>query len=410
MNDKNGKEIEIELEEEKLLHLGDKHTTVYQEVFKDEFVEEEIKAKSETVDEIDALVEEADLQETDVVMTDREESNSEEPDMEKGDADGTDMQEAEENTPESMNETKNEKALRLVGQARSIVEEADIQTEECKLLLMDDLKEYTEAKSKLKESGFDECESLLEKLGYKTTSEEPEEESVVFETKEEVPPMAIKDVSSGKFSGFILALLGGAATAVGLVYLATEKLGMTLNVAKLPSSEETQNILSSISTMVGLKPDAMIGAGILALSVLLVMFLIYKIRVGLKANKNLHFAVKQFVEAELYTEQKVNCKVEMEKVDARMKETVETMNIYEILLHEQEGKLQRILHFEGEKEKSTDYHEKSFAEIRETKELMRTIKGFMAVPMAQEGKLSENSVDRLLKAKSQMDKMIDRLY
>lgn len=389
----NNNEKEIELEEEKLLDLDTKRHTEkkvdeeiveLEEVYEEELaekVEETIEEEGEAVDEIEDTVEEPDVEEP------------------------------EESTPESKKETKNAKALRLVEQARSIVQEADAQTEECKLLLMDDLKEYEEAKSKLKESGFDDCESLLENLGYKTTSDEQEEEaSVVFETKEEVVPMVIKGVSGGKFSGFVLALLGGAATAVGLVYLATEKLGITLNVSKFPSPESTQNILSSFSTMVGLKPDAAIGAGILVLSVLLVIFLIYKIRVGLKANSNLHFAVKQFVEAELYTEAKSNCKVEMEKVDIHMKETIETMNIYEILLHEQEGKLQRILYFEGEKGKSTDYHEKSFAEIRETKELIRTIKDFMAVPMSEEGKLSENSVERLLKAKSQMDKMIDRLY
>ncbi len=403
MNDKNEKEIEFE--EEKLLNLDVEHNnkTVYEKAVeaKDEVLREEglLEELAEQVEEEVEVESEAKIElvdEIEDIVEDTTEDIREEP---------------EESTPESRNETKNAKALRLVEQARSVVQEADVQTEECKLLLMDDLKEYEEAKSKLKESGFDDCESLLEKLGYQTTSEEQEEEeSVVFETKEEMAPMDIKGVSGGKFSGFVLALLGGAATAVGLVYLATEKLGMTLNVSKLPSSEETQNILSSFPTMVGLQPDATIGAGLLGVSVLLVMFLIYKIRVGLKANRNLHFAVKQFVEAELYTEQKSNCKVEMEKVDVHMKETVETMNVYEILLHEQEGKLQRILYFEGEKGKSTEYHEKSYAEIRETKELMRTIKGFMAIPMSEDGKLSENSVERLLKAKSQMDKMIDRLY
>jgi len=398
MHDKNEKEVEFE--EERLLNLDvdHDHKTVY---------EKAVEAKDEVLHEEGLLEELVEQVEEEEVKEEAEVLLEETTEM----VDTAEVEATEENVPAPPKETKNAKALRLVEQARSIVQEADAQTEECKLLLMDDLKEYEEAKSKLKKSGFDDCESLLEKLGYQTTSEEQEEEeSVVFEPKEEMAPMDIKGVSGGKFSGFVLALLGGAATAVGLVYLATEKLGMTLNVSKLPSSEETQNILSSFPTMVGLQPDATIGAGLLGVSVLLVMFLIYKIRVGLKANRNLHFAVKQFVEAELYTEQKSNCKIEMEKVDVHMKETVETMNVYEILLHEQEGKLQRILYFEGEKGKSTEYHEKSYAEIRETKELMRTIKGFMAIPMSEDGKLSENSVERLLKAKSQMDKMIDRLY
>lgn len=403
MHDKNEKAVD--LEEERLLNLDVDH---YTKKVDEKAVEGEDKMLREEglLEELVEQAEEEVKEEAEAEMLLLEET------VEMVDtAEVEEVEATEENVTAPPKEKKFAKAQRLVGQSKQIVQEADEQTEECRLLLMDDLKEYDEAKSKLKESGFDDCEFLLEKLGYKTTSEEQEEEeSVVFETKEEVAPMVIKDVSSGKFSGFILALLGGAATAVGLVYLATEKLGMTLNVSKLPSTEETQNILSSFSTMIGLKPDAAIGAGLLGISVLLVMFLIYKIRVGLKASSNLHFAVKQFVEAELYIEQKSNCKVEMEKVDAHMKETIETMNIYEILFHEQEGKLQRILYFEGEKGKSTDYHEKSFAEIRETKELMRTIKDFMAIPMSEDGKLSENSVERLSKAKSQMDKMIDRLY
>ena len=399
---KDNNEKEIELEEEKLLNLDVDHKTVYERAVE---AEDQVSREEGLLEELVEQVEEEVKEEAEPEVLLLEET-TEMVEMVEED----EVEETEESTPESKKETKNTKALRLVEQARSIVQEADAQTEECKLLLMDDLKEYEEAKSKLKESGFDDCESLLEKLGYKTTSDEEQEESVVFETKEAVAPMVIKGVSGGKFSGFVLALLGGAATAVGLVYLATEKLGMTLNVSKFPSPEETQNILSSFSTMVGLKPDAAIGTGILAFSVLLVMFLIYKIRVGLKANSNLHFSVKQFVEAELYTEEKSNCKVEMEKVDIHMKETIEAMNIHEVLLHEQEGKLQRILYFEGEQGKSTDYHEKSFAEIRETKELMRTLKNFMAIPMSQEGKLSEDSVELLVKAKSQMDKMIDRLY
>ncbi len=81
--------------------------------------------------------------------------------------------------------------------------------------------------------------------------------------------------------------------------------------------------------------------------------------------------MKQFVEAELYTEKKANCKVEMDKVDAHMKDTIDTLKTYEVLFNEQKGKLQRILFIEGEKEKSTEYHDKSFTEIRDTKDAYR---------------------------------------
>jgi hypothetical protein len=220
---------------------------------------------------------------------------------------------------------------------------------------------------------------------------------VVFEVKEEVKPL-------------VYALIVGFFTAVGLVYLATEKLEMTLNVTKVPSEDIVQSILAWFSTTIGIQEDVYIGAGVFGLAVLLVMIFIYIVRVSLKANSNLHFAVKQFVEAELYTEKKANCKVEMDKVDAHIKDTIDTLKTYEVVFNEQKGKLQRIHYIEGEKEKSTEYHDKSYLEIRETKELISTIRDFMNISMSEEGKLSSKSVLFLQSAKYKMDKMLERYY
>lgn len=306
---------------------------------------------------------------------------------------------------------KHTKAKLLVEKAKKIVKEANKRTEACKLLLETDLKKYQDAKSELKAGGFDACISLVKKLGYKAKGDEPSEETtVVFEVKEEVKPLVIKDVSSGKFTGLVYALIIGFITAVGLVYLATEKLEMTLNVTKVPSEDIVQSILAWFSTTIGMQEDVYIGTGVFGLAVLLVMILVYIARVSLKANSNLHFAVKQFVEAELYTEKKANCKVEMEKVDAHIKDVIDTLKTYEVVFNEQRGKLQRILYIEGEKEKSTEYHDKSYLEIRETKELISRISDFMNIPMSDEGKLSARSVLFLQSAKDKIDKMLERYY
>ena len=306
---------------------------------------------------------------------------------------------------------KHTKAKLLVGKAKEIVDEANKRTEACKLLLESGLKKYEDAKSELRAGGFDACLSLVKKLGCQIKNEEPsEKETVVFEAKEEIKPMVIKDVSSGKFTGFIYALIVGLITAVGLVYLATEKLEMTLNVTKIPSEDVVQSILAWFSTIIGIQENVYIGAGVFGFIVLLVMIFIYIIHVGLKANRNLHFAVKQFVEAELYTEKKANCKTEMDKVDAHIKDVIDTLKTYEILFNEQRGKLQRILYIEGEKEKSTAYHDKSYTEIRDTKELIDTIKDLIHTPMSYEGKLSSKNVLLLQNAKDQADKVLKRFY
>ena len=269
-----------------------------------------------------------------------------------------DMDEFQDNFPKEKKIKKHIQALELVEKAKNIVQSAEAQTEECKLLLISDLKEYDTAKRSLKKGGLEVCSDLLEKAGTQTSVRlEEEAGSIVFETKEEIPPMPIKSVSSGRFTGVVYALLAGIMTAIGLIYLATEKLGITLVVTKTPSSERIQNIMTTFSTFVGLD-NYYVGIGLFVAAVFFVTVLVHLIRTALKGNANLHFAGKQFAGAEVYTETKENCKTEMNKIDANMKESIETLKMYEVIFNEQKGKLERILHIEGENKKSTEYHEK----------------------------------------------------
>jgi hypothetical protein len=309
------------------------------------------------------------------------------------------------------NMKKHDASKLLVEKAKIIVQEAEEQMEACKLLLSDDLKGYEEAKKALKEGGLDESEALLLELGYTNNDEESaEEESVVFETKEDIEPIILHDVSSGKFTGFLLALLGGVVTLAGLVLFATEKLDIPLDVTKVPSSDTITTIAGWFTTLFGAKPDAFLGGAFVLFVVLAVMGIIYGIRVSIKGSKNLDFAIMQLEEAEAYAAHKGNCKEEMDKVDAHIHDAIEILNTYQVLFNEQKGKLQRILYIEGKKEVPSEYHEKSILEMRDTQALINAIRNFMATAMSEEGKLSGKSKLFLHSAKNKMQKMIERLY
>jgi hypothetical protein len=311
---------------------------------------------------------------------------------------------------DNLKEKKHQKALRLVNEAKKIVYEADSEHQSCKLLLEDDLKEFNKAKEALRLGGFDACISLLSQLGYTNVEQNIEEVGEVFVPKEELAPLVLKDISSGKFTGALYALVGGVVSAVGLTYLATEELGITLDVTKMPSKEILEKLAIWFSTAAGLEPSVYTGSMIFGVSVVGVMAVIYGVRVMLKAHKNVKFATRQLAQAEAYTQHKSKCKEEMDRVDAHMKEALRILKLYEVILNEQKGKLERILHIEGSKEKSSEYHVKSYAEIRETRELIRTIERFVRTPMSKEGHLSQESVEALRVAKSQIEKMLQRLY
>lgn len=305
---------------------------------------------------------------------------------------------------------KHSKAKYLVGKAKKTAEEANKRIETCRLILEAGLRSYEEAKSALHQGGLDACITLLKELGRQTKNDEEEKPELVVEAQKELKPMVVKEIPSGRVTGFLFALLGGVAAAAGMVYLATEKLEMTLDLTKVPSENERDSILAWFSTLIGMREDVAIGTGVLGFIVLSVMILIYVLHVRWKARCSLHLAVKQFVEAELYAEQKPNCKEEMEKVDAHIKDVIGTLKAYGVLLNEQQGKLQRIVYFEGEKETGVVYLENSLAEIEHTKGLIDAVQDLIMIPVVKEEKIPDESIRALQKAKEKLYTVIERFY
>ena len=323
---------------------------------------------------------------------------------------GTDTPLDDEANAQIENLKKHEAALLLIEKTRHIVDDTEKQLDACKLLLQDDLKRYEDAKQSLEENALNESESLLKVLGYEESEEENPEDVVTFQPKEELPPFEVKDVSSGKFTSFLLALIAGFLTFVGLVYLATEKAGVTLDVTKVPTQETATRVLGWYATLFGGKPDLFLGGAFVFIVVMLVMGVIYGIRVASRASSNLAFAKQQLEEAQEYAKKKGNCKEEMDRVDAHMNDAVTALKTYEVILGEQNGKLKRILHIEGVKEHENEYHPKSLNEMHETKRLIESIKQFMATSMSEEGRLSEKSKVLLANAKEKLQQFIDKLY
>ncbi len=305
---------------------------------------------------------------------------------------------------------KHEAALLLIEKTRHIVDDTEKQLDACKLLLQDDLKRYEEAKLSLKEHALDESESLLKVLGYEEEDEETLEDIVTFQPKEELPPFEVKEISSGKFTSLLLALVAGFLTFAGLIYLATEKAGITLDVTKMPTQETATKVLGWYATLFGDKPDLFLGGAFVFVVVMLVMGIIYGIRVASRSSSNLAFAKQQLEEAQEYAKQKGNCKEEMDRVDAHMNDAIAVLKTYEVVLGEQNGKLKRILHIEGVKEHENEYHPKSLNEMHETKKLIESIEQFMNTSMSEEGKLSQKSKVLLENAKEKLQQFIDKLY
>jgi len=312
-------------------------------------------------------------------------------------------------SPKLKKESKEKKAFRLVKQSKEMLENAKKTIDQCETLLERDLKEFNDAKVALREGGLNDSMGLLMSLNCTDNKIEIDEPETVFASSHKEKPMNIKEISKARGKGFILALLSGLAVGIGLIYQATEKLGMTLNLAEIPSNDTTNDILSWFTIAVGQEPDATLGLKILLGAMLLTTIIVYVLFRSYKKRRNLRFSVKQFVEVELYIEGHTNCKESTNEIHEYLQSAIETLKTSQVLLFEQYGKLNRIFFIEGNKEKATEYNEKSFFEIQETKELIKSIIKFINLPIVKDGKLSKDSVLLLANSKRMNKGLIDRL-
>ena len=343
-------------------------------------------------------------------LTEAEREKEELPSEETGTAVETEeMVSSEEGVQYSTGKSKHETALDLVHEAKNVVAQTDEQMQACKVLLSDDLEAYESAKSELYATSLEKSEALLEKIGKVPETKEAEGDFVLFEPREEVAPIEIKDISSGKFTGAVSALLVGTATLFALLFTASMKLDLALTLDQLPSMETLSPLFAWFSIPFTGNADLNIGATVVVLSVLIVMSIVYMVRVKLKASENLRFATQQLEDAQAYSEAKGDCKSEMEKVDTHINESIRAMNLYQVLLTEQNGTLERILYIEGDKDPEA-LHPNSLAAVMDTRKLLDAIHLLMETPMSEEGKLSPKRALVLQRTEEKAEEFIDSLY
>lgn len=304
---------------------------------------------------------------------------------------------------------KHLEAKKLVDEAKSIAAVSQSELSECIEQLDTDIRKYEDAKKAFNEGVLSDAKALLYELGHTKESNESTEESVTVSIPtKDAKPIVLKDVHSGRFTGLILSFFGGIITFIGLIYLATEKLNMTLYVDKIPDNDTIHDIFAWFGTLFGRSDDAMNGGLFVVVVVLSVMALIYLLRVSLKGASNLRFATKQMKETQKYITYNSNCKVEMERMDAHILDAINVLKDYDVVLQEQNAKLARIRHFEGKQSSLTGYHDKSVQEMNSTQNLIENISQFMSASISEDEKLSSNSTLFLHSAKESMQKILSK--
>lgn len=315
----------------------------------------------------------------------------------------------QDNFPKDKKVKRHSRALKMVSEAKHLADDSDEEIHSSMMSLENNLDCYNEEKTNLYKYGLEGCILALEKVGASVRKQAQAKNCRVFEVNEDVNAMAIKGVSRSKFASFMFALFFAFVAAVALIALSIRSLGMTQEALHLPLYDGLAQIMTWFSSWFGLESMA-VGVGVYVVSVLLIGFVVYLLRVLYKANSNLHFAAKQLAEAELYSEIKQDEKYKVKQIDDHVKLSIGLFQKCAVFCNEQQGTLKRIIYIEGEKEDMRMYNRRSTREIQRTQMLVDYILDFLSEPVSKGGTLSEKSVNTLIELNSHLDKLIERLY
>jgi len=306
--------------------------------------------------------------------------------------------------------SKNDEAKALMKSAEMIVAKADKDVKDVEEVVAEHVAEFKAKKEALADNAMVESKELLAKTHYEYSEDddlEPFELSLGC-TKEKVN---LKPISGGHFSGLILALIGMLATVATWIFFAAKKTGVELVPGQVPEQGTLDAMFTWIGGgMTGSVGNPMFGMITVALTALFVGFLIYKMRVAMKENKNFKIANQAFEKSHNYVEEQKESKTEMERIDEHIIVATPLIESYTIILNEENAKLKRILHVEGELEDMSEYHPNSKHIMEETANLLKRAERFVNAPVSKEGRFNEDSVNAYREAKALYSTYITQAY
>ncbi len=331
------------------------------------------------------------------------------------------LQEAQEDTQEvGVSEEVQEKVMQqmedkdeihsLVDTSKSIVESVEKEIREEMDKLNADLEKLSSLEQEVLNTTLKTAEELLREVGYEEDLSNVEFVPPAFEYDKKDRPPVIKEPSSGKFSAFILGLLGGAATSGGIVYYYLNKMGVDVSSLSNLNKEQIIEVLKEVGkTITGTSPNEYIGGVAVGGAFLIVFIIIYKIFVAVKASRNLKLAQELHEEAHVHKSKREERKEEIKRTDEHVNKVIDTLDKLNVILQEYNAKLKRILHLEGAKN-FNEYHEKSKKDIEDAYKIAKEIKLLIVTPEATEGELNEESVEVLHQNERVLNEILQKLY
>ncbi len=380
---------------------GEQSTQEEQNIATDNSVQED---KNENIDETTDNVEDNQKDET---------SNDNEENKETEDTEDNEKEQSEDEQNNSQEPAT--PATVAQGDPHQIIEEARRKVQEVDSLLHDemisvekDLKTFKEYEEESLTPVINETKKLMAEAG---VSEDEIGELAVPPVEldgDDDEKLYIDDISSGKGGAFFAALVGGAVT-VGAWYGFLLSQGAVTEHPKEFNMETLSPIFDKLASLIGLGGGAEKGAGVVIISALIVMWIIYAIKVKSKAKKNIEIAAQKEQMANEYCTKKEECKNKMEAIREHLNAMHNTAQKFAVLLDEKNASIKRAFYFEGKVE-FDKYHALTQKEINEAKELINQLEKLLSTPVARAGVLTEEAKEVLEEANRYIDSYLEHIY
>ena len=303
-------------------------------------------------------------------------------------------------------------AQELIQDSKDLVSEVDSSVQECQLGVSKAANDFDTQKRAFFNKTFKSSEELLKKVGIEYGTNKSLHEPFELSVNSSVENLEIEYISSGRFTGMLLALMTVMLTFFGWIYFATKQLNISLEHVTLKSIETNMDaVLTWIGGgVIGLHGHPMVGALVLGFSALIMAWIVYAIRINFKTHKNLRVAKKAYIESRAYSFSKDECKKEMLRVDAHLREAIISIEDFTTILGEQNGILKRIVYVEGTVNEEKDYHPSSKKVMRETEKVMKSIESLLNTSVTKDGALNPESQKALAIAKAVYAEFVGRIY
>jgi len=305
--------------------------------------------------------------------------------------------------------SKHDLAVGKIEQAKYQSQNIQDMMAECMHNIDLDMEEFNLEKRKLYAEAIDPIETILDDLGVDhVVHGEVTDSSVELKDLDDAK-VEISEISSGRVKGAFFAILSAIVLLVGWCYAATTSLGLSFVPQNGPDMEKLNKVLEWTSTQIGQGANANIGATLLIVTLLVLMFVVYSIVVHVRASNNLKIADSIESEVDTYCTNKEECKEKMAVVREHIQKSSTIINDYRVILEELYFGLKRAVHIEKH-DSFGDLHAKTKAEILTIKELIGEIESLTDTPIAKYGVLTDDVIDRIVSAQEMISSYIKKIY